>query len=357
MVPFWHWGIYRLDLAVPESLSNLLYEVWLEKDFIRAMLVVFIVCVIVLSSFIRRTSFGELGIRLDNLWRSGKECLVVLCILLIIPAVVVLAFPDSFSFERYFRSKLFFDDVAFGALSGTGQQFLLQGVFLLRTLQIFKRPSAAILASSTLFSLLHTPNIKLMALTLIFGFICSSLFIRNRNIFTLGIMHGVVQQTVRMLFASLVVSGTTYYGLGYYDYNLRVGPHRGDPDFLATMEYNGGTREIGASSSPVSIPVSIVNRSISRWDSEDKHVAVFASYHLLDAQGMMVSYDNVLTPFEEPVEPGESVTVDLMVSAPPRRGEYLVEVDIVKRQVAAPGKISWFKYRGSKTVRIPLSAR
>ena len=71
----------------------------------------------------------------------------------------------------------------------------------------------------------------------------------------------------------------------------------------------------------------------------------------------MVSYDNVLTPFKEPVEPGESVTVDLMLSAPPDRGEYLVEVDIVKRQVAAPGKISWFKYRGSKTVRIPLSAR
>ena len=170
-------------------------------------------------------------------------------------------------------------------------------------------------------------------------------------------MHGIVQQTVRMLFASIVVSGTTYYGLGYYDYNLRVGPHRGDPEFLAAMKYNGGTREINTSSAPVSIPVSVVNRSISTWDSEDKNVEVFASYHLLDAEGMMVSYDNVLTPFEKPVEPGESVTVDLVVSAPPDRGAYFAEVDIVKRQVGAPNKMSWFKYRGSKTVRIPLLAR
>jgi hypothetical protein len=40
---------------------------------------------------------------------------------------------------------------------------------------------------------------------------------------------------------------------------------------------------------------------------------------------------------------------DLMVRAPSPKGEYYVEVDIVKE------KVTWFKNKGSKTVLIPLS--
>ena len=196
---FWHWGIYRLDLAFPEYLSDLFYRIWLESDVIRAILISFLLCVIVLSNYIRRVSWEELGIRLDNIWKSGRECLAVLCIILSIAAAIVLAFPHKFSFDGYFDNKYvddnnFFVGLSFGVLSGTFQQFFLQSIFLVRALQVFRRKSTAILTSSILFSLLHAPNAKLMILTLLFGVLCSLLFIRNRNIITLGAMHGVVQQ-------------------------------------------------------------------------------------------------------------------------------------------------------------------
>jgi hypothetical protein len=41
--------------------------------------------------------------------------------------------------------------------------------------------------------------------------------------------------------------------------------------------------------------------------------------------------------------------VDLMVNAPSKKGEYYIEVDIVKEKVA------WFKNKDSKTILIPLS--
>ncbi|ESY73066.1 hypothetical protein X743_14185 [Mesorhizobium sp. LNHC252B00] len=45
-----------------------------------------------------------------------------------------------------------------------------------------------------------------MVATMIFGTACSFLFIRNRNIFTIGIMHGVVQQALRIFLASIILS-------------------------------------------------------------------------------------------------------------------------------------------------------
>ena len=45
----------------------------------------------------------------------------------------------------------------------------------------------------------------------------------------------------------------------------------------------------------------------------------------------------------------DSVMVDLMVDAPSKKGDYYLEVDIVKE------KVTWFKNKGSKTILIPLS--
>jgi hypothetical protein len=69
----------------------------------------------------------------------------------------------------------------------------------------------------------------------------------------------------------------------------------------------------------------------------------------------MISYDNTLTPFSKPIEPGEAATVNLILSAPAAKGDYYAEVDILKREVYGAKITTWFSYRGSKTLRIPLS--
>jgi hypothetical protein len=158
-------------------------------------------------------------------------------------------------------------------------------------------------------------------------------------------MHGIVHKILAMLFASLLVSG-----LGYYDYNLRVGPVRSDPRLFAHLEYRGGPLKAHPSEE-ISVPVSVINKSISRWDSGDEELPVFMSYHMLDAKGEMVAFDNRRTPFDKAVEPGGATVVNLVVNVPTEAGEYYVEVDIVKERVA------WFKDKGSRTVLIPLSAR
>jgi hypothetical protein len=216
------------------------------------------------------------------------------------------------------------------------QQFFLQGVFLARFLQIFKNKSISLLSATMLFSLAHSPNIKLMFLSFFFGLIVCILFLRNRNIFILGIMHGILS----MAFISFLVPGIVD--------SFKIGPWRGNTEFIASIDYDG--RPIEAKSSEVIvIPISVTNKSTATWDSNDKEHPVFISYHLLNAKGEMLEYDNVRTSFNKKIGTDESVMVDLMVSPPSKKGEFFLEVDMVKEKVA------WFKNKGSKTIRIPLS--
>ena len=86
---------------------------------------------------------------------------------------------------------------------GIAQQFLLQSVTLARSFQIFGNRAISVVAAAMLFSLAHLPNIKVMFLSFFFGLIVSVLFLRNRNIFTLGIMHGILS----IFFTSFLVPG------------------------------------------------------------------------------------------------------------------------------------------------------
>jgi len=347
VVPFWYWGVYRLGISFPESLSGLFFRVWQEKDVIRAIGVVFFACVFVLSFVIRRDSLRELGIRWDTIRESGRDCLIALCVLLFIAVAVVFTFSNTFSFDKYYDNGFFplLIDLSFCALWGIAQQFMLQSIVLVRALQVFKRQSIAVVASAILFSLVHAPNVRLMILTLVFGGLCCRLFLRNRNIFTLGIVHGVVHKALAMLFSSLIVSG-----LGYYDFNLRIGPVRGDPGLFAYVEYKGSPLQ-ARPSEEMTVPVSVINKSTRRWDSEDRDHPVFMSYHLLDAKGEMLAFENIRTPFSKAIDPGGAAVVNLLVNVPPEAGEYCLEVDIVKEGVA------WFKDKGSRTALIPLSTR
>jgi hypothetical protein len=351
VVPVWYWAIYLGGLTVPQGLSDFLYQVWINQDVFRGILVVLLILFLCLSYYIRRDSFKDLGIRTDNLLASGRECLVVVLVFVAAVVAVVLSFPQAFSFDEYLARGPYViaRDILEGFLSGFVQQFLLQSIFLICALQIFRRPFTAALVSALLFSLIHAPNVRLMALTLVFGLLCCLLFLRHRNVITLGIAHGVVKEVVRVLFVSVLASK-----IGYYDYNLRVGPPIGRPDYLGNLEYRGTGQLEMQPSQEMLIPISVANISTSTWDSGSGGEPVFLSYHLLDAERTTRVFSDVLTPLGRSIGPGDSALVDLKVKPPSKPGDYLVQVDLVKR---TGGTIVYFRSRGLKTIFIPMTSR
>ena len=72
VVPFWFWGIYRLDIAFPEGVELLFYKLWhgtVPAGFISITLGLLF---FILSFLMRQDSLKELGIRFDNIYESGR---------------------------------------------------------------------------------------------------------------------------------------------------------------------------------------------------------------------------------------------------------------------------------------------
>ena len=72
------------------------------------------------------------------------------------------------------------------------QQFILQAFFLLRLLRLLPTKTAAISAAALLFAVAHIPNPLLMVLTLCWGAAACAVFLRYRNLYTLGLAHGLL---------------------------------------------------------------------------------------------------------------------------------------------------------------------
>ena len=341
VVPFWFWGIYRLDIAFPEGLELLFYKLWHGTVPAGFISITFGLLFFILSSLMRQDSLKELGIRFDNIYESGRECAVTSLIsIAMILSFSIFYFDKSSPRSFVFSLTGFFKFTPWGITEriteGIAQQFLLQSVTLARFFQIFGNRAISLVAAAMLFSLAHSPNIKLMFLSFFFGLIVSFLFLRNRNILTLGIMHGILS----IFFTSFLVPGLVN--------EFKIGPWRGNTEFVASIDYHGGRIETNPSKTIV-IPITVTNKSTVTWDSKDQNHPVCVSYHSFSAKGDIMEYDNIRTLFNKRIGTDESVMVDLMVKAPSKKGEYYLEVDIVKEKVA------WFKNKGSKTALISLS--
>ena len=278
IVPFWLWG---------------------ETFLVRLISSAFGFSFFILSSLIRQDGLKELGIRFDNIYQSGRECAYF--ILPLMMAFVIVLYFDNFSFDKLFDHSFthYLISIFRHALSGMGQQFFLQSVVLIRIIQLFRNKSISVLSAAMLFSLAHSPNIRLMIFTYLFGLICCILFLRNRNIFTLGIMHCIGHMSSGMVLALFLGSG-----LYYYDFNMSIGPaYRGDTLLVAYIGYKGSNLEVNPSEK-ILVPMFVINKSYVEWDSKDKQHPVFISYHLLDEKKHMLEWDNIRTPFNKIMKPG-----------------------------------------------------
>jgi len=97
------------------------------------------------------------------------------------------------------------------------QQFILQNYFLARLLQIF-RPRWAITLGAILFALAHLPNPVLTFATLIWGFIASALFLRYRDLYSVGFAHALLGLTLAICIPASVHHNMRV-GLGFLRYH------------------------------------------------------------------------------------------------------------------------------------------
>jgi membrane protease YdiL (CAAX protease family) len=100
------------------------------------------------------------------------------------------------------------------------QQFLLQGFFLLRMLQIIPAPKTAAFATATLFALAHLPNPVLAITTLVWGFAACIVFLRYRNLYPLAIAHAIFGITLAITVPPTILRNMRV-GLGYLTYAHR----------------------------------------------------------------------------------------------------------------------------------------
>lgn len=101
------------------------------------------------------------------------------------------------------------------------QQFILQVYMLQRLLRLFPHRFVAIGIAALLFAAAHIPNPVLTGLTLLWGIIACVLYLRYRNLYTLGLAHGILGLCV----AITVPDSLNHHmrvGVGYITYQQHV---------------------------------------------------------------------------------------------------------------------------------------
>ena len=104
------------------------------------------------------------------------------------------------------------------------QQFLLQIYFLLRLMRLLPGKVLPVLAAAGLFSIAHIPNPVLTPITLVWGIAACVLFLRYRNIYALGVAHGILGLCVAVIVPDSIQHHMRV-GIGYYRYHPRGSRH------------------------------------------------------------------------------------------------------------------------------------
>jgi SAM-dependent methyltransferase len=99
--------------------------------------------------------------------------------------------------------------------------------------------------------------------------------------------------------------------------------------------------------SQMAVPFRVTNLSPIPW-KYDGHAYFALGNHWLDKHGNLMRLDDGRTPLPLRLDPNDSVDLNLEITAPPRSGGYLLELDVVQEGVA------WFADNGSRTLRLPV---
>jgi len=145
----------------------------------------------------------DLGFRLDNLGPAAARIFsyvgpLIVVILVIGVAAGSLRVPD--------RSELLARIIIL-PLFGVAQQYLLLGFYLRRYEEALPGHRLPILAAALTFSLLHLPNSFLVVATFPLGLGSCWLYTRAKNLWVLGLAHGLLSLAISASISKSLASG------------------------------------------------------------------------------------------------------------------------------------------------------
>jgi hypothetical protein len=147
---------------------------------------VIILGLVLASHAVRHETPAELGFRLTNL----KSALAAIAPAVLLLAAALLGIGARCHTIRPVTLGAGFSSLALYCFWGLFQQYLLNGYFVNRFVEISR--AGAPLIAALAFSGIHTPNWFLMLVTLLGGFVCAKVYLKFRNLYVLGLAHGVI---------------------------------------------------------------------------------------------------------------------------------------------------------------------
>lgn len=146
-------------------------------------------CWIVISTLRSQTSADALGLRLSGIRRS----LWIVCAALLFAVLAIWIASRLHTLHVVlFRGFAVEASVLAYVLWALVQQFILQDFFLVRLLRLLPKRAVAVTVAAALFAVAHLPNMFLMVATLIWGTVACALFLRYRNLYSLGLAHAIM---------------------------------------------------------------------------------------------------------------------------------------------------------------------
>ena len=131
----------------------------------------------------------EGGIRLDNIFQATK-----LTTIFLLPIGGIIIFT-AYKLGRLYVPGSFFYLLLLYPIWGISQQFLFQSFFHSRLIRLNLTPWT-ILIVAVIYAGVHLPDIKLTAMTFLWGLIASFVFFKHPNIIPLGIAQGILGASV-----------------------------------------------------------------------------------------------------------------------------------------------------------------
>jgi hypothetical protein len=172
---------------------------------------------ILATSWARREGWEILGLGTTGLLQS----LWVVGVALLGTGVVMFLAYRTHTLHRLHGPKPLLEHAWGYLVWAVMQQFILQSYFLLRLLRLLPGKALPIAAAAIMFAVAHLPNPVLTPITLIWGVVSCMLFLRYRNIYTLGLAHGIMG-----LCLAVTVPNSLHHhmrvGLGYSRYRTHV---------------------------------------------------------------------------------------------------------------------------------------
>ena len=193
-----------LDIAAMTALLLSYMWVW-QRTFPGELFVCIglVVGLAVWSHWRRRETPRDLGFRTDNLVPAAIKVFSFVGPLIVVILLVGVALG---SFRVLARDE-FLARLIILPLFGLAQQYLLLGFYLRRYQEALPGDRLPVLATALTFALLHLPNSFLVGATFLTGLGSCWLYARAKNLWVLGLAHGLVSLAVSVSISKSLASG------------------------------------------------------------------------------------------------------------------------------------------------------